>query len=63
MDRLAYLFLACILAGFALVNFPVSAAPFLNSLLSFIHLVGALSILVFSFVLIYLGVKALFRKL
>jgi hypothetical protein len=63
MDRLANLFLACILAGFALINFPVSAAPFLTSLLSFIHLVGALAILGFSFVLLYLGIKALFTKL
>jgi hypothetical protein len=63
MDRLANLFLACILAGFALIHMPVSAVSFLSSLSSFFVVVGVLAILVFSFVLIYLGVKALFTKL
>jgi hypothetical protein len=61
LDRLANLFLACILAGFALVHMPTIS--FLTGLSSFFHLVGALTILVFSFVLLYLGVKALFQKL
>jgi hypothetical protein len=61
MERTANLFLACILAGFALVHMPV--IEFLSGLTSFFHVVGALAILVFSFVLLYLGVKALFTKL
>ncbi|MFP5105501.1 hypothetical protein ACSU6B_01825 [Neobacillus sp. C211] len=61
MDRLANLFLACILAGFALVNMPTIS--FLAGLSSFFHIVGALAILVFSFVLLYQGVKSLFSKL
>jgi hypothetical protein len=60
MDRLANLFLACILAGFALVHLP--GISFLAGLLSFFHVVGALTILVFSIVLLFLGVKALFNK-
>ncbi|MCL6571665.1 MAG: hypothetical protein K6T88_08260 [Bacillus sp. (in: Bacteria)] len=61
MDRLTNLFLACILAGFALVNLP--EIPFLAGLSSFFHIVGALAILGFSFVLLYKGIKALFTKL
>ncbi|MEH7505759.1 hypothetical protein V7152_28035 [Neobacillus drentensis] len=60
MDRLANLFLACILAGFALVHLP--GISFLAGLSSFFHVVGALAILVFSIVLLFLGVKALFNK-
>jgi hypothetical protein len=61
MDRLANLFLACILAGFALVHLP--GISFLAGLSSFFHVVGALAILVFSIVLLFLGVKALFNKM
>ena len=61
MDRLAGLFLACILAGFALVHLP--GISFLAGLASFFHIVGALAILVFSLVLLYLGIKALFKVL
>ena len=63
MDRIANLFLACILAGFALINLQASAAAFLTGLLPFFHIVGALAIIVFSFALLYLGIKALFTKL
>ncbi|MFJ5715072.1 hypothetical protein QNH39_07320 [Neobacillus novalis] len=61
MDRLANLFFVCILAGFALIHMPVIS--FLAGMTSFFHVVGALAILVFSFVLLYLGIKALFTKL
>ncbi len=61
MNQVAVLFLACILAGFALVNMP--AISFLASLSSFFTVVGALAILVFSIALLYLGVKALFTQL
>ncbi|MCM2533782.1 hypothetical protein NDK43_17040 [Neobacillus pocheonensis] len=60
MKHLAFLFLVSILAGFALVNLP--AISFLAGLFPFFHIVGALAVLVFSFALIYLGVKALFSK-
>ncbi|ETI66404.1 hypothetical protein [Neobacillus vireti] len=61
MDRLANLFFVCILAGFALIHMP--EISFLAGMTSFFHVVGALAILVFSFVLLYLGIKALFTKL
>ncbi|MCM3567935.1 hypothetical protein [Neobacillus mesonae] len=60
MNHVAVLFLACILAGFALVKMP--AISFLASLSSFFHVVGALAILVFALALLYLGVKALFKQ-
>ncbi|MGZ4159282.1 MAG: hypothetical protein ACXVNF_00565 [Neobacillus sp.] len=60
MKSLAFLFLACILAGFALVNLP--AISFLSGLFPFFHIVGALAVLVFSFALIYEGLKAFFSK-
>ncbi|WP_042356578.1 hypothetical protein [Bacillus rubiinfantis] len=61
MNQTAVLFLACILAGFALLKMP--AVSFLASLSSLFHVVGALAILVFSVAILYLGVKALFSKL
>lgn len=61
MNHSAFLFLACILAGFALVKMPT--ITFLASLSSLFHVIGALAILVFSFALLYLGVKAIFSKL
>ncbi|AZU61140.1 hypothetical protein [Neobacillus mesonae] len=61
MNQAAYLFLACILAGFALVKMP--AISFLASLSSLFDVVGALAILVFSVAILYLGVKGLLNKL
>jgi hypothetical protein len=61
MDRLIFLFLASILAGFALVRMPLEGT-FLASIEPFTTVVGVLAILVFSFVLIYNGVKSLFNK-
>lgn len=46
MDRLTFLFLAAILAGFALVELPL-AGTFLASLAPFTTVVGVLAILVF----------------
>lgn len=61
MKALALIFLASILAGFALVNLP--AVSFLTgSLLTFFDLVGALAILVFSLALLWQGIKALISK-
>ncbi|MCM3595279.1 hypothetical protein M4D55_05690 [Metabacillus idriensis] len=60
MDRLIFLFLAAILAGFALLE--LSLPAFLAFLAPFITFVGTLAILVFSFVLIFKAFKALFKK-
>lgn len=54
------LFLASILAGFALMN--MEAVSFLSSFESLFDIVGALAIIVFSFVLLFMGVKSLFKS-
>ncbi|MCT2536736.1 hypothetical protein NC661_14115 [Aquibacillus koreensis] len=61
MDRYPLLFLACILAGFALIRVPLTG--FLEPLSPLVFLVGVLSILVFSCVIIYHGVMALIKKI
>lgn len=61
MDKFAILYLACILAGFALINLPLEN----TGLLSFhpvIFLIGVLAVLFFSFVLIVKGIMALVGK-
>lgn len=56
-----WLYLACILAGFALVNLPTSA--FITAgIASFFAIVGAIAIIVFSLALLYFGVRALIGK-
>jgi amino acid transporter len=60
MNQTAVLFLACILAGFALIKMP--AISFLASLSSFFHVIGALAILIFAFAILYYGVKALIKS-
>jgi hypothetical protein len=60
MNSVAVLFLAAILAGFALVNLP--PVSFLADLHSFFFIVGGLVIIVFSFVIIYMALKTLFHK-
>ncbi|MEH7299969.1 hypothetical protein [Neobacillus drentensis] len=57
MNHLSVLFLACILAGFALMK--VATVGFLSSLSSFIIIVGALVVIVFALAIIYLGLKSL----
>lgn len=54
------LFLASILAGFALMN--MEAVSFLSGLESLFDMVGALAILVFSAGTLWMGVKSLFGK-
>jgi hypothetical protein len=60
MDRIIFLFLASILAGFALLNVPLTGffAPF-NPV---VDLIGILAILIFSLFIIYYGLKALVKK-
>jgi hypothetical protein len=61
MDRVAFLMLACVLAGFALLRVPL-AGTFLASLQPFTNIIGILAILVFSLFLIYKGLKAMAGK-
>ena len=61
MDNRIFLFLATILSGFALVKVPL-ADSFFESASPFTDILGILTILVFSLVLIYHGVRRLFSK-
>jgi hypothetical protein len=61
MNSWIFLFLAAILAGFALIEVPLTGT-FLASIAPFTTVVGVLSVLIFSFVLIYKGVRYLFNK-
>lgn len=61
MDKIAFLFLACILAGFALIKLPL-AGTVLVSLQPVTSLIGILAIFVFSIVLIFKGIIALLGK-
>ncbi len=61
LHKSPWIYLACILAGFALIKVPVKFT-FLSSLSHAIFVIGVITVLVFSFVLIYLGLLALFGK-
>ncbi|MEH7386047.1 hypothetical protein V7147_11630 [Bacillus sp. JJ1521] len=61
MDKYVFLFLACILAGFALIKV-TAYDTVLVGLHSVFTLVGAITIIVFSFVLIFKGILALLGK-
>ncbi|MEH7380682.1 hypothetical protein V7138_09405 [Bacillus sp. JJ1533] len=61
MDKYIFLFVACILAGFALIRV-TAYDTVLVSLHSVFNLVGAVTIIVFSFVLIFKGILALLGK-
>ncbi|MFD1736489.1 hypothetical protein ACFSCX_07915 [Bacillus salitolerans] len=60
MERFSMLWAACILAGYALLKVPLPV--FLEPFSPFVHLVGALTILLFSSVIIFAGIKALFSS-
>lgn len=61
MDRMILVYLASILAGFSLIKVSL-AGTFLASLAPFTTIIGVLTVIVFSFVLIYQGLKTLFNK-
>ena len=61
MDNRVLLFLAAIFSGFALIRVPL-ADSFLESVSPITDIIGILTVLIFSFVLIYKGVKGLFSK-
>lgn len=60
LDRRPLLFLSAILAGFALLRVPLTG--FFAPLSPLVVLIGVLSILLFSLVLIFLGVRSLLGK-
>ncbi|MFB9757845.1 hypothetical protein [Ectobacillus funiculus] len=61
MDNRIFLFLATILSGFALIKVPL-ANSFLESVSIVTDTLGILTVIIFSLVLIYKGVKSLFNK-
>ncbi|MBA2875443.1 hypothetical protein [Thermaerobacillus caldiproteolyticus] len=61
MGNFVFLFLACILAGFALINLPLAGSA-LAAIQPITSLIGILAILVFSLVLIFKGIIALVDK-
>lgn len=61
MDRLIFLMLAGILAGFALIKVPL-AGTFLASLTPITTVIGILAIVIFSLFLIFKAVMALVGK-
>jgi hypothetical protein len=61
MDNRIFLFLATILSGFALIRVPLDDT-FLESVSPVTDIIGILTVIVFSLVLLYKGVKGLFSK-
>ncbi|HLR70972.1 MAG TPA: hypothetical protein VK085_06030 [Pseudogracilibacillus sp.] len=61
MDRLTILYLACIIAGYALSNLPTSAL-ITDEIANVFTIIGGLVMVVFAVALIILGVKAIFRR-
>ena len=61
MDRLILFMLASILAGFALLKVPL-AGTFLAGLEPITNLIGILTIVIFSLILIFKGLMALLGK-
>ncbi|WP_062352505.1 hypothetical protein [Bacillus kwashiorkori] len=61
MDRAILLFLASILAGFALLRMPLADTP-LESIEPVTTLLGLVAVLVFSLVILYKAVMALIGK-
>jgi hypothetical protein len=58
--HLIALYVAAILAGFTLTQLP--GLSFLSSLTSLFNMIGVLTMIVFSLVLIYMALKALIKK-
>jgi len=60
MDRIIFLYLACILAGFALLKVPFIYV--ISSLEPVISLIAVIAIIVFSFLILFKGVLALLGR-
>ncbi|QKY71774.1 hypothetical protein Len3610_17190 [Lentibacillus sp. CBA3610] len=61
MYQLALLYLACVLAGFALANVPASSV-ITGGLASFLNVIGGIAIIIFAGAILYLGFKSLLNK-
>lgn len=60
VDSLLFLYLACILAGFAIIK--ISTSAILVSLKPILVIIAVIVILLFSFLIIWKGLKTLMRK-
>lgn len=61
MYQPAFFYLACVLAGFGLANLP-SSTVITPEIANFFEIIGGIAIVVFSIMILYLGVKSLFEK-
>ena len=61
MNQLALLYVACILAGYALANLPTSAL-ITAEIASVFTIIGGLVMVVFAVALVILGVRAILGK-
>lgn len=61
MYQIAFVYLASILAGFALANLPTSAV-ITQGVADFLEVIGGIAIIVFSFALLFDGLSTLFKR-
>lgn len=61
IDSLLFLYLACILAGFAIIKISTTAA-ILVSLKPILVIIAVIVILLFAFLIIWKGLKTLMKK-
>ncbi|NHM31803.1 hypothetical protein [Neobacillus terrae] len=61
MNQLAYLYLACILAGLALLKV-AGGIGLVSGLGHLISIIAIVAVVVFAFAILYLGIRALLKK-
>jgi len=61
MNPLAFLYLACVVAGYALANLPTSAL-ITDEIANIFTIIGGLIMVVFSIALIILGVRSMINR-
>lgn len=61
MSQVSFIYLASILAGFALANLPTSAVV-TQGVVEFFEVIGGIAIIVFSFALLFDGLRTLFKR-
>lgn len=61
MNQRVFLYLASILAGFGMANIPASSI-ITTEVANFFDIIGAITIIIFSLAVLYLGVLSLFGR-
>ncbi|MGM8215428.1 hypothetical protein ACLIA0_07610 [Bacillaceae bacterium W0354] len=59
MNQVAWLYIAVILAGFALISLTARAASFIAPISSVLVGIGAITVIIFALAIIYLGLREL----